>query len=505
MKFTKEYCLLALILLISFSYNFYNIKFEPGYHPDEIKKADFVGSGQQDFKHPILILQLTRGINSIFHTSNLSYLVYMGRAVSCLSGVLLVFIIYLIAQEVMSSSWALLAAAATALSPILVIHAHYFKEDTLFTALAFLSIWLLARFLKDLSWKNAIFVGLALGLTVSSHYKSAILLPLITIAPLFAIKQLRENGLRLRKYYLFLLVIFLLAGTVAVAVNWPALFNTQTFLDGLTFEANHALDGHQGIRISPLPNYFTFHFVQSILPGMTPIAGVMSLIAILLVLIFWKKTVWLDRFIVSFAIVFYFAIESSVLKPWPDFMRYVIPIIPALIYLAARVISQMQLRVNRPWLFYGLFALVFIILPAIDSTRLDYHLNKDTRALTESWLNKNHLLEQAYFEGYSTEAASKANIGSQAEAIKKLMRIKDKGYKVLVSSSFLYDRYLQGSQLNNQDPEIYDYSRKYQWLFTLPYTEIKPAFKSFAFSNPVIRIINIENISAQDIPESMLR
>lgn len=35
------------------------------------------------------------------------------------------------------------------------------------------------------------------------------------------------------------------------------------------------------------------------------------------------------------------------------------------------------------------------------------------------------------------------------------------------------------------------------YLYSYPYTEIKPAYKTFAFSNPVIRIIDIRDPEKQ--------
>lgn len=42
-----------------------------------------------------------------------------------------------------------------------------------------------------------------------------------------------------------------------------------------------------------------------------------------------------------------------------------------------------------------------------------------------------------------------------------------------------------------QSDKVYAMSRGYRELFKHPYTEIKPPYKSYAFSNPTIRIVDI--------------
>jgi hypothetical protein len=74
-----------------------------------------------------------------------------------------------------------------------------------------------------------------------------------------------------------------------------------------------------------------------------------------------------------------------------------------------------------------------------------------------------------------------------------------KGVDYLVASSFMYDRYTTGAKLRNRRPEIYRTHERYTELFTLPYVEFAPAYRTFAFSNPVIRIIDLRaSISRED-------
>jgi hypothetical protein len=64
-------------------------------------------------------------------------------------------------------------------------------------------------------------------------------------------------------------------------------------------------------------------------------------------------------------------------------------------------------------------------------------------------------------------------------------------------SSFNYERFFIGAEWWGQQPKVYKTHKKYMQLFSYPYREIIPAYKTFAFSNPVIRIIDIRDPVSQ--------
>jgi hypothetical protein len=76
-----------------------------------------------------------------------------------------------------------------------------------------------------------------------------------------------------------------------------------------------------------------------------------------------------------------------------------------------------------------------------------------------------------------------------------LQKLRSFKVKYLVASSFLYERYEYGAQLSDQKQKVYRRHNAYKELFLHPYIEIKPVYKSFAFSNPTIRIIDISENS----------
>ena len=68
----------------------------------------------------------------------------------------------------------------------------------------------------------------------------------------------------------------------------------------------------------------------------------------------------------------------------------------------------------------------------------------------------------------------------------------NEGVTHVVASSFLYERIARGAALTpGADGLVHEYAEKYRRLFARPYTEIPPAYMSFAFSDPTIRIVDI--------------
>lgn len=133
-NYKLEYSLLFTLLLLILFLNVWNNDFPLGYHVDEIKKVHFILTNTQDFYHPILMLQLNRLVNGFLHLNSPSEVVILGRTLSTIAGAVIVLFTYLIARRILPKLAALFAAFSVAVSPMLVVHAHYLKEDLLLGA-----------------------------------------------------------------------------------------------------------------------------------------------------------------------------------------------------------------------------------------------------------------------------------------------------------------------------------------------------------------------------------
>ena len=158
---------LSCIALLSLGLNLWNNDFPLGYHSDETKKVQFILDGQQDFFHPILMLQIVRLANAIGAYSDPQRIAELGRCLIALSGTMTLLIFFMIARRLLVSPFDLLATLSLACSPILVVHSHYLKEDVLLALFTMCSFAAAIELQRNPSWRTGILLGVSMGLAVS--------------------------------------------------------------------------------------------------------------------------------------------------------------------------------------------------------------------------------------------------------------------------------------------------------------------------------------------------
>ena len=487
MKHSTTTAIVILLFIFSFSLNLYNNGFDYHFHRDEPKKVKFINIGTQDFMHPTLMLKVSKIIKKITKEENQQQIAVAGRNVSAFMGACIVVAGFLIAQGLLSVPFALLACLSISVSPILVIHVHYLKEDVYFTAPLLFSIFFLIKLLETNKRAYCLAFGLCYGLALSSQYKAAIFLIILLLVP-FADKTIRKS-----------LYAKEMAGSLVIAfvtfsvINYNMYLKTATAYQGLSHEINHIRTGHS-IHFRPWDDLFLFHFKNSLIPGLTVAATVIATLGFLISLYRWKKSSLLEKALLLSVTVFYLAHEISPLKPAPDFMRYMIPIAPMLLIFGWLGVERMYRRLRassgKP-AGYALLAVAVVSLllfPAFDSANIVANLVDDTRIAASSYiagLDGRYVYEAYALPRYNgkefTESVADINIDEAALA----------GICNVVMSSMEYDRYYYGLKCTDQNESVYKRHQAYERLFRYPYVEIKPKYKTFAFSNPTIRIADI--------------
>jgi 4-amino-4-deoxy-L-arabinose transferase-like glycosyltransferase len=472
---------LAFIMMLSLGLNLWNNNFPLYYHADEAKKVFFIQHATQDFKHPIFMLQIVSLFKEIFGDSDI---ILLGRRLSAVFGTLIVLLSYLISKRTLGPKYALFVSLATALSPIMVIHAHYLKEDVFATCFMLLSIYLLLELIRQENKYNVIFFGIATGLACSAQYKAFLLLALYLFCPFIVPSLINEK----KKFFHKLFLVYLITLITFCVVNWPIFLDPSVFINGLYYETNHIIEGHD-VNFYAIPHFFSFHLFNSIIPGITLPLTLLALAGIFFALIKWKSALWQDKILIAYGALIYFTAEFSPNKPFPDFMRYMIPVTPVLLYFACALMQKIESSIHSSKRLCITCFMVLALMPSVyDTALLDYYLVRDTRGKLEVWLAASG--EKVICEKYAkTRTTLSQEDISLAEV--DLEKAEQHHFNYLVASSFYYDRILRGGLLDGQPQEVYQAYNRYQRLFKLPFVEIKPAFKSFAFSNPTIRIIKL--------------
>lgn len=464
------------ILILAIILNFANLGFPLGYHADEPKKVRFVLLGIQDFKHPLLLLDLTRLVRAFTGTTDPQEVVELGRFVSAAAGVLSVALLYVIARRTLQRGPALLAALFFATSPIQVVHAHYMKEDAVFVAMMLLSLWTYLRFLDEPRLTAALLFGSALGGALAAQYKALLLIPIFFGCVSFLPRT------RWRVAFPLLLAATGTAALVYLALNYPVLTDPAAFRAGLRFELTHARIGHD-VVVPPLSHFFAFHVLHSLMPGLTPLTAAASLAAFVFFAFRWRSLERDGRVLLVTIAVLHAAIELSPLKPFPDFMRYALPEVPLLFYFLARAAAGIPHGTAvTMWIRRGALVALWLV-PLWASAQLVWHFSRDTRAVAERWAAGRRGVEAS---AYATSENPAIGRGPDVDALRA------RGIRYVMVSSFVYDRLALARRLEEaQSKTVLARAARYEALFRHPWIEIEPEFRSFAFSNPTIRIVDI--------------
>ncbi len=482
--FTQGNTILFLILACSFLLNNFNNNFSFGYHFDEPKKIKFIEQKGHDFQHPLLMTKTVEWANRVFGFDTKQEIVRLGRFFSAFWLTLMILFLYYLLRCFLGQFETLTVCALTAVSPIIVVHAHYFKEDAALVCFLMAGLLGLFHYSEKATSKTALLLGLATGCAVSSKYIGFLIIPLYLLTPMIAPVQDRA------RYYRFLALSLGVAGCVFAALNYSMICNSEMVKGAAGYTVRQIIEGN-AVRIYPWHFFLTFHLRYSLWPGLTGLVCTLFLIGFLQSISQWKKICWQERILLSYIIIFYLIPENAPLKAFPDFMRYMLPIVPLCIYFAfkgAQEISGIFKPKSRKIIHKVLIGLM-ILISLTHTVLLVYHLDQDTREKAKAWLMQapeKSMCERYVFTYDLIKSLAQYDVSQWQQM----------GFRYLVASSFQYERYLLAGQLSGQEEEVYRYEKRYRELFSYPYEEIKPAFKSFAFSNPAIRIIDLKGESA---------
>lgn len=116
------------------------------------------------------MLQLVRAATWLRKPASDQALVEVGRAVMGLAGAASVLFMFVLARQRLSRAWALGVALAVAVSPTLVVHAHYLDERTLLTTCLLAATVAFFRFVDRPAPAATLWLGVAMGLAWASHF-----------------------------------------------------------------------------------------------------------------------------------------------------------------------------------------------------------------------------------------------------------------------------------------------------------------------------------------------
>ncbi|HXE03100.1 MAG TPA: hypothetical protein VN518_00585, partial [Methyloceanibacter sp.] len=139
---TMSWATIAALLLaaISVVVTLSLIDYPLGVAWDEVVKLVGVTKGRYAYYHPLFMIDLAQGAALVVQPPDQPSLAHLVRVLGALAGGVMVFATFNLARLVLPDLPALAAAAASAVTPLFVVHARIFKEDIFVAAFLVLAL-----------------------------------------------------------------------------------------------------------------------------------------------------------------------------------------------------------------------------------------------------------------------------------------------------------------------------------------------------------------------------
>jgi hypothetical protein len=445
---------------------------------DELVKLRGVGTGRYAYYHPLFMIDLGQAAALVAQPPDTPSLAHLLRVLGAVAGGVLVFATFSLARLVLPVLPSLAAAAAAAATPLFTVHARIFKEDIFVAAFLVLALTALIRLLQEPAPHRAILLGLLAGLAAGSKYIGVLILLFAVVAILFVPTPGPE-----RRLPRVATVTGVSIGTFLL-IMLPAIRRFDRLRQGVNFELVHSVQGHD----PPLPLSLTwglFHLRESLWPGLGAPLFVLGLIGLAAPFVAARERRMPLILIASFTLLWYLVHEITPLKPFPDFSRYMLPLVPLLVILGASFIYELFSRFDRR----GVIAAIAVLVAAIPALSMSLRINSpdvDPRTIVPSIVAASGA--RVVFDRYSDFQTDRQILGLVLRPAKDVADI-------LVTANLVYDRYdfavpREGSRLAARVAYYRDLSSR-------PHLDVSNGRPTVAYFNPVVRIVALDGSVAR--------
>lgn len=461
-----------------------NNTFPLGVQPDEAKKVAFILQGDQDFMHPILMLQAARLANLGVDVRDPQQVVELGRTISALFGGIFVFATFLLGRAMLRDDiLALIGALVVAIVPLTAISAQIVKEDIYVGAMALLALAALIRFAEAPTRGGALLLGVAAGLTASAKHVGLLVLILPLLTPLVC--QL-ENS---RRYWSTLPIAFATVLAVYVAVNFPALMAYERSYEGVTSEIEHVSHGH-GSFVSPFQTYFVHYIREGFIKGLGLSLALSGVAGLLFAAWRWRTLETALRIPLLFAALWYFAHELVPLKPGVS--RYMVALGPVVVIFAAFIT-----RTLFAWQEFtraravGLARIAMLMMAATPArTTYSYLLAGDPDTSLTVFKFAEALEGTVFFDnGMPTSRASPVSLDKMAIRAKR--EGGTPGLSLLTEWNYVVTRNIKGKKATSDKAQLSALDQLYGALYSRGYVDIEHRAREYEFRNRRFRVVDL--------------
>jgi 4-amino-4-deoxy-L-arabinose transferase-like glycosyltransferase len=301
----------------------------------------------------------------------------VARSVSVVASLITVAIVCALGWRYYGACVGLLAAALMASMPLEAMQTHYVSVDVLLTMTTALILLATARLAEDRGPWRALLAGASVGLAFGAKFNAAALLAVPMWVVLEDLIETRSLGRPLR-----LAVAVGVGFVITLAfVSPPWLFETERALGAFKYmrwqmtggwrpDGNHAV-----ASLGWYGRPWLVHVVATLPFAMGWPAYAASLLGVVTAL---RRRTIVDR-ILLVTITVYFVLLGL---PYPTFPRYVLPLLPALVVLAARALLGLRLPARPRALLCAAVVAYGFVLGGTQVARFSY----DQQFAVAAWL-----------------------------------------------------------------------------------------------------------------------
>ncbi len=366
--------LLALILLAAAALRYAGPNWDDGHsqHPDErfmvmVTQAlqaprgtlDFFDTarstmnpynrGFDGFAYGMLPLFIVKGLSLLLKIDGFNELEWLGRATSATFDLGTVLLVFLLGRQLYGRAVGLLAAALAAFTVLQIQLAHFYTVDSFLAFFTALTLLFAYRTWRNGRWRDAAVLGLGLGCAGATKLSGLLLLPIAVTACLLSTTEPGKG----RREWPTLLAVALVAAGVAFRVGEPYLFLGPTPL-GIWPNLQRIEDLARWVKISAgeieVPYMVQWARTQ---PYVYPIrvlvqwgmgvplglAALGGLALAALELPKWRRFRW-HLLLTAWSVLCLLYFGGQFAK----FLRYLVPVYPALAVLAAYAVARLWER-----------------------------------------------------------------------------------------------------------------------------------------------------------------
>jgi len=300
----------------------------------------------------------------------------IGRTtVGVLAGTASVYFIYLLGRRIFSEAVGIISAFFLSLTFLHVRNSHYIYLDIMMVLFIILTYIFIFKFLETGLRRDYVFAGCFAGAATAVKYNAALLLAPFIAGYLINYFTNRNDG-KIRSVNTNTVIAFISMGLTFIVLNPYCILDMKFFLASFASETH--VQGGVG---------FIHHLKHSLFQGLG-----MPLFTLCLIGFFYAVCRLSRKLIVfiSFPLVFYL-VNVNFSQPHA---RYVLPLIPFLLILAAWFLESTLFKEGMPTLKAKILITavsMMVVLPTgIKSVYSDYLFSKkDTRTLAKEWIEDN--------------------------------------------------------------------------------------------------------------------